>query len=145
MDIRPMTRQDARAIQAWAYESPYDFYNQDASVEGLDELMAYQAVHDGALIGFYCLGRYAQVPNDTYIYDDAYIDIGIGMHPDRTGRGHGRTFVRLVMREAAREGKPLRLTVAAFNQRAIHLYEQLGFQHVASFERSEIRFLVMTQ
>jgi len=145
MDIRPMTRQDARAIQAWTYESPYDFYNQEASAEGLDELMTYQAVHDDTLIGFYCLGRFAQVPNDTYVYEDTYTDIGLGLHPDRTGRGHGRTFVRLVMREATREGKPLRLTVAAFNERAIHLYERLGFQQVTSFEKGATRFLVMTR
>lgn len=145
MEIRPMTQQDAHTIQAWTYEAPYDFYNQEVSAEGLDELMVYQAVHDGALIGFYCLGTYAQVPNDTYVYEDTHTDIGLGLHPDRTGRGHGRPFVRLVMQEAAREGKPLRLTVAAFNRRAIHLYEQLGFQHVASFEKGETRFLVMSQ
>ncbi|WP_233004861.1 GNAT family N-acetyltransferase [Exiguobacterium aurantiacum] len=145
MDIRPMTQQDARAIQAWTYEAPYDFYNQEASAEGLDELMAYQAVHDEALIGFYCLGTYAQVPNDTYVYDDTCVDLGLGMHPDRTGQGHGRTFVRLVMQEAAHEGKPLRLTVAAFNERAIHLYEQLGFRQVTSFEKGATRFLVMTR
>jgi len=145
MDIRPMTRQDAHVIQAWTYEAPYDFYNQEASAEGLDELMAYRAVHDRALIGFYCLGVYAQVTNDTYVYDDTYTDIGLGMHPDRTGQGHGRQFVRMVMREAAREGKPLRLTVAAFNRRAIHLYEQLGFRHVASFEKKQTCFLVMNQ
>jgi ribosomal protein S18 acetylase RimI-like enzyme len=51
----------------------------------------------------------------------------------------------MVMREAAREGKPLRLTVAAFNRRAIHLYEQLGFRHVASFEKKQTCFLVMNQ
>jgi ribosomal protein S18 acetylase RimI-like enzyme len=67
------------------------------------------------------------------------------MHPDRTGQGNGRTFVQLVMQEAAREGKPLRLTVAAFNERAIHLYERLGFQQVTSFEKGSTRFLVMTR
>lgn len=146
MHIRPMTRQNAHAIQAWAYESPYDFYNQIPSVEGVDELMTYHTVHDDAgLFGFYCLGPYAQVPNSTYAYDDAHLDLGLGMHPDRTGRGHGRSFVRLVMQEAVREGKPLRLTVAAFNKRAIHLYEQLGFQQVTSFEKGATRFLVMTR
>lgn len=145
MEIRPMTRQDAHAIQTWTYEAPYNFYNQEPSPEGLVELMAYQAVYEENLIGFYCLGTYARVPNETYVYEDTHTDIGLGMHPNRTGQGHGRMFVRLVMQEAAREGKPLRLTVAAFNQRAIHLYEQLGFQHVASFEKGRTRFLVMSQ
>ena len=140
-----MTRQDAHAIQTWTYEAPYDFYNQQASAEGLEELMAYQAVHDSTLIGFYCLGTYARVPNDTYVYGDTHTDIGLGLHPERTGQGYGRTFVRLVMQEAAREGKPLRLTVATFNQRAIHLYGQLGFQQVTSFEKGATRFLVMTR
>ncbi|QUE86882.1 GNAT family N-acetyltransferase [Exiguobacterium alkaliphilum] len=144
MNVQPMTEQDARAIQAWTYEAPYDFYNQTPSEAGIKELMAYQAVHEtGELIGFYCLGHYAQVPNDTYTYDDTYIDFGLGMRPDLTGQGHGRRFLETVLVEAKRTGKPVRLTVAAFNGRAVRLYEGVGFRKIASFEKDTTRFLIM--
>lgn len=145
MDIRLMTQEDAHAIQSWTYEAPYDFYNQVASVEGIDELMTYRTVYDQGLCGFFCLGAYAQVPNETYDYGGKYVDVGLGMHPARTGQGRGRAFVETVMREAGREGRQLRLTVAAFNRRAIHLYGQLGFQQVASFETVVTRFIVMVK
>ncbi len=146
MHIRPMTRENARAIQAWTYEAPYDFYNQDPSAEGLDELMTYHAIHDDeGLFGFYCLGPYAQVPNPTYAYDAIHLDIGLGMRPDRTGKGQGRSFVETVLGAAEREEKPLRLTVAAFNERAIHLYEQVGFRQVAAFVKGQTNFIVMVR
>ncbi|EPE62163.1 acetyltransferase family protein [Exiguobacterium sp. S17] len=145
MEIRPMTEKDAHAIQAWTYEPPYDFYNQVASAEGINELMTYCAVHNQGLYGFFCLGTYAQVPNATYDYSGTYVDVGLGMHPALTGQGRGRAFVETVIREAEREGRPLRLTVAVFNQRAVRLYGQLGFQQVASFEKGATRFIVMVK
>lgn len=144
MKCDPMTEQDAHAIQAWTYEAPYDFYNQTPSQSGLEELMHYQAVHEaGELIGFYCLGVYAQVPNDTYEYDDVHLDLGLGMRPDLTGQGRGRNFLETVLSEAKRSGKPVRLTVASFNERAVRLYERVGFRSVASFQKGATEFLVM--
>ncbi len=144
MKCDPMTEQNARAIQSWTYEAPYDFYNQTPSQSGLEELMHYQAVHEaGELIGFYCLGVYAQVPNDTYKYDDVHLDLGLGMRPDLTGQGRGGNFLELVLSEAKRSGKPVRLTVASFNERAVRLYERVGFRQVASFQKGATEFLVM--
>ncbi|MFN4214006.1 N-acetyltransferase family protein [Exiguobacterium sp.] len=144
MEIRHVTEEDARAIQAWTYEAPYHLYNQAPSDDGIDELMTYEGIYDGTeLIGFFCLGAYAQVPNETYVYDETRTDIGLGMRPDHTGRGLGRTFFAIVVKEAKRAGKPLRLTVAAFNLRAIHLYEQFGFRRIASFQKADTEFVVM--
>lgn len=144
MNIFPMIKQDAHAILAWTYEAPYNFYNSPSSDEALEELMSYQVIYDReGLIGFFCLGPYAQVPNTIYTYNDSHLDIGLGMHPNRTGKGHGRFFVAKVIEEAEREGKPLRLTVACFNQRAIHLYKKFGFQSTATFEKNHVLFSVM--
>lgn len=146
MESYPLTEKDAHVILTWTYEAPYDFYNQQPSIEAFEELMTYRSIHDeSGLLGFYCLGVYAQVPNETYTYEGTYSDVGLGMHPARTGQGRGRAFVETVMREAGREGRPLRLTVAAFNRRAIHLYGQLGFQQVASFETAVTHFIVMVK
>ena len=146
MHHRPMTREWACQIQEWTYEAPYDFYNQSPSEEGIAELMTYQViVEEHELIGFYCIGSPAQVPNSTYPYCLEFTDIGLGMRPDLTGKGYGKSFVTYVMERAMERGKPLRLTVASFNERAIHLYETVGFRTITSFERNEIPFQVMVR
>ncbi|WP_214758042.1 MULTISPECIES: GNAT family N-acetyltransferase [unclassified Exiguobacterium] len=146
MHHRPMTREWAGQIQEWTYGAPYDFYNQPPSEEGVAELMTYQAiVEEHELIGFYCIGSPAQVPNSTYPYSSDFTDIGLGMRPDLTGQGYGKSFVTYVMERAMERRKPLRLTVASFNERAIHLYETVGFRTITSFERNEIPFQVMVR
>ena len=146
MHHRPMTREWAGQIQEWTYGAPYDFYNQPPSEEGVAELMTYQAiVEEHELIGFYCIGSPAQVPNSTYLYSSDFTDIGLGMRPDLTGKGYGKSFVTYVMERAMERRKPLRLTVASFNERAIHLYETVGFRTITSFERNEIPFQVMVR
>jgi len=141
-----MTREWAGQIQEWTYGAPYDFYNQPPSEEGVAELMTYQAiVEEHELIGFYCIDSPAQVPNSTYPYSSDFTDIGLGMRPDLTGKGYGKSFVTYVMERAMERRKPLRLTVASFNERAIHLYETVGFRTITSFERNEIPFQVMVR
>lgn len=58
------------------------------------------------------------------------VEIGLGLRPDLTGKGLGRTFLEAgseyaVTRFGATE---LALAVAAFNRRAITVYERAGFQ-----------------
>ncbi|WP_214742271.1 GNAT family N-acetyltransferase [Exiguobacterium sp. s48] len=143
---RPMTREWAGQIQEWTYGAPYDFYNQPPSEEGIAELMTYQAiVAEHELIGFYCIGVAAQVPNSTYLYSSDFTDIGLGLRPDLTGQGYGKSFVTYIVERAMERRKPLRLTVASFNERAIHLYETVGFRTITSFERNEVPFQVMVR
>nr|WP_251127385.1 GNAT family N-acetyltransferase [Exiguobacterium sp. s63] len=141
-----MTREWAGQIQEWTYGAPYDFYNQPPSEEGIAELMTYQAiVAEHELIGFYCIGVAAQVPNSTYLYSSDFTDIGLGLRPDLTGQGYGKSFVTYIVERAMERRKPLRLTVASFNERAIHLYETVGFRTITSFERNEVPFQVMVR
>ena len=92
------------------------------------------------LVGFYCFGSSAQVPagNKYKVYDDIdFLDIGLGMRPELCGSGRGYEFF-LEGVEFARKifpSKKLRLTVAAFNNRAISLYKKIGFREVISFDR----------
>ena len=143
MDVRPMTRPFAKEIQSWVYEAPYTRYNGEASEEGLQELLTYKAVVVATrCIGYYCIGLAAQVPNPTYTHDDTALDLGLGLHPEWTGKGLGRTFLQTILDDVSAESVPLRLTVAAFNERARHLYEAFGFRVTATFSK-EITFLVM--
>ncbi|ACB60914.1 conserved hypothetical protein [Exiguobacterium sibiricum 255-15] len=147
----PMTFDYATTILNWIYSSPYDFYNMETSEEAYAELLdaSYQAVIDQAqLVGFFCTGRSAQVPPGCPLglYPDDYLDIGLGRQPELTGQGTGFAFCSFVLETVnAKSSLPLRLTVASFNERAIHLYEQLGFRRQATFSTTHATFLIMTQ
>ncbi len=146
-----MTEADAAQIAAWVYPAPYDFYNMEGSDEDIAELLggAYRAVYaDGRLVGFYCTGEAAQVPAGhalgVYSETDA-IDIGIGMQPDRTGRGLGTDFFGFVLAEVMRIHPQcdVRLTVASFNQRAIRIYKRFDFKLETTFDRDQVTFQTM--
>jgi len=147
----PMTVDQATAILKWTYPPPYDFYNMETSEEAYAELLdgSYQAViAHKQLVGFFCTGRSAQVPpgRPLHLYPDDHLDIGLGRQPELTGQGTGFAFCSFVLDTVkAKSALPLRLTVASFNERAIHLYEQLGFQRHAAFSTTHATFLIMTQ
>lgn len=58
---------------------------------------------------------------------DALRLVDISLLPEHCGRGIGAQLLGMLQDQAARAGLPLRLSVAAGN-RAIHLYQRLGFQ-----------------
>lgn len=154
--VKPMTRADAAVIAAWAYPPPYDIYGMDASAGCMEELMdgSYYTVCDGygVLAGFFCFGASARVPagNRLHAYEESgLMDIGLGMAPVLCGKGLGLAFLVRVLaflREAF-SASAFRLTVAAFNKRAIRVYEKAGFQKEGSFlrtdEKGSLEFIIM--
>jgi RimJ/RimL family protein N-acetyltransferase len=140
--LKPITRDDARAISGWRYEEPYSIYDGDpSSVEALlQPRYAYHSVYDehGVLVGYFCFGVDAQVAAGRRLglYEiEPALDVGLGMRPDLTGRGLGEEFLRAGLRFARETYAPpaFRLTVATFNRRAIHVYERAGFEMVETF------------
>jgi [ribosomal protein S18]-alanine N-acetyltransferase len=63
------------------------------------------------------------------------IDIGIGMKPELTGKGAGSFFFKTILSSIRADIsiEPQRLTVATFNERAIHLYKKFGFVQTVQF------------
>jgi ribosomal-protein-alanine N-acetyltransferase len=63
-------------------------------------------------------------------------EIGLGLRPGLTGHGLGESFLRACLRfaSAALGAQSYTLAVAAFNRRAITVYEQAGFRKVERFE-----------
>lgn len=151
LHICSMYEEQAQEILKWKYEEPYDFYNNEPSAEAMDELLAggYYAVCDEheVLVGFYCVGKAAQVPNDSYVYSEDYIDIGLGMQPAYTGQRRGGSFFACVLDHIENNHGtiPKRLTVAKFNRRAIHLYKKFGFSADSSFVKGAVTFIVMSE
>lgn len=147
--IKKMDRRIAAEILLWKYEPPYDFYNNELTEENIHEMLhrSYYSVVDmyGSLVGFFCLGKSAQVPNGPY--SEGMIDIGIGLEPGRTGKGMGYFFFSYILNHIkhAFPFTSLRLTVASFNKRAIQLYKKSGFQEHSRFNKGETVFIVMVK
>ena len=147
-----MDKAIALEILRWTYEEPYDFYNNEATEESINELLDgfYEAVYgDGTLVGFLCAGAAAQVPKGIAegAYPEGFIDIGLGMNPELTGQGNGQQFFSYAASAIQSEhpGLRLRLTVAEFNARAIHLYKKFGFMEAHKFSTDAAVFIVMKQ
>lgn len=135
--FRSMTQADAEAIALWHYPEPFSFYDSTADPDDLAELLdparrsgAYAAVDEevGDLVGFFSFKR----------SDHGAIQIGLGLRPDRTGRGLGGGFVRAGLEYAHSrfDATELVLSVASFNRRAITVYERAGFVASRSFVHS---------
>lgn len=149
--IEPMTRHYAETIATWQYPREYAIYSFTSDEATLAELLngEYLAcTAQGALVGYFCFGRSAQIPTEEpYAPDADTMDIGLGLAPALCGQGYGRGFLQSGMDYAERNlrASGLRLVVAAFNQRAIALYRHCGFVQTgeAIHQSSKARFLVM--
>ena len=122
-----MNESYAHAIANWHYEGIYAFYDMEQDVEDLEELLdpdswtgKYCAVVNecGELIGFFSFEK-----------ENEAVVIGLGLKPDYTGEGLGQAFVEAGLEYAKQKLNPatFRLSVAAFNHRAIRVYEKVGF------------------
>lgn len=150
--FKKMNSKIATAILDWKYEEPYDFYNNEQTVEALEELMegSYYTVNKNSeVIGFFCTGESARVPSGNMfnVYKEDFIDMGVGMHPNLVGQGKGYEFCSCVIKfiEDNTPSKPLRLTVAMFNERAIRLYKKLGFVIENEFGNDVTKFMTMVR
>ena len=135
--FRTMTQADAEQIADWHYPEPFAFYDASADENDLAELLdpvlrgdGYVSVEDGTgeLAGFF---QFKQDRPDA-------IEIGLGLHPDRTGRGLGSGFLAAGLGYArSRFGSArLVLAVGTFNRRAITVYERAGFAMVRTYMHS---------
>jgi [ribosomal protein S18]-alanine N-acetyltransferase len=158
MQTQPMNAATATQIISWKYPDQYSLYNLADNNECRGELLDgtyFSATDDmGELVGFYCFGASAQVPAGMVLglyCGDGVLDIGLGIKPELCGQGNGLAFLQAGMAWAQQWYQPLgfRLTVAAFNQRAISVYERAGYQKTALFRSAAtadvIDFWVMAQ
>jgi len=131
-----MSQRQARAVAAWRYDPPYDFYDAVADPEDLAELLdpAQREGRDFAvlsdpsdlsdLVGFFM-----------FKHEGDIVEVGLGLRPDLTGCGLGLSFLLAGLEFARERYAPtrFRLAVAAFNQRAIRVYERAGFYQGESY------------
>ena len=148
-----MNEKIAIDILNWIYDKSCDFYNNELTDEDMKERLDgsyYALVDEGkVLVGFFCIGETAQVPKGKQfgVYTDNFVDIGLGMNPILIAKGNGLEFCSFILRyiEESYKGTPIRLTVAKFNHRAIHLYEKLGFVMENEFNTDFAEFITMVR
>jgi ribosomal-protein-alanine N-acetyltransferase len=149
LTIRPMGEAEAREVAGWHYDPPYTFYDWASDGDDLALLLNAKSrkgrffsvfEEEDELAGFF---EY-QVEGDTVV-------VGLGLRPEMTGHGFGAEFVEQGL-EFARETfgpKEFRLAVAAFNARAIRVYERVGFTRGRTYDHETnggvFRFVEMTR
>jgi ribosomal-protein-alanine N-acetyltransferase len=131
-----MTARDAGAIAGWRYPEPYGFYEWGRDPGDLAELLDpsewgrryFAADLDGeGLAGYF-----------VFKVEGGLVEIGLGLRPDLTGRGLGAEYLDAGLRYAVGTfgAQRFALGVAAFNARAIAVYERAGFREAGRYEHA---------
>jgi ribosomal-protein-alanine N-acetyltransferase len=140
--IRPMRRLDAEVIASWHYPVPYSMY--DLNIDDIPALLGarnrYFAVVDasGELMGFCCFGQEGRVEGGEYESNEfGTLDVGVGMSPERIGKGLGDDFIRAILKYGLDSFEPttFRVSIADFNLRSQRAFLSQGFAEVARFNR----------
>ena len=138
--IAPLSPEERALLDGWRYDPPYEFYNgEDDPVLNPERFFVVR--EDDEVLGFY----YFDERSDT-------VEIGLGLRPDLTGKGLGLEFFLegVAFAHDRFPGSRVTLNVAAFNERAITVYERAGFRrtggHVRTFDRwGEVPFVEMEE
>lgn len=148
--IVPMTKDYARLISLWRYDDIYSFYDhEEKNIDGYMDGTHFACTNAfGELVGYYCFGEDARIPIvEENIYDDGFLDMGLGLKPDLCGKNYGLSFLNNGLDYARKffNAQCFRLSVATFNERAIKVYKKAGFfvEQEVNNAHFKIRFIIM--
>jgi len=154
--LTALERADAATMARWEYDTEYlrlldaspaqprseemiVRWIDSASKSTTDFTFGIRLTDNDSLIGW------VQLDGVSWTHRTSYIGIGIG-NRDFWGRGYGSEAMTLMLQFAFDEINLHRvfLSVFSYNERAIHVYQKLGFQHEGSYrehiERDGQRF-----
>ncbi len=146
--LRPLRPEDGMDIATWRYPGAWALYD---AVEAPRADEGYWAVLDAddRLVGFACFGAEARVPGMDEL--PGTLDVGLGMRPELTGRGHGAALGRAVVAHAraVAPGERLRCSVQAWNERSLRVARASGFadgeEHLVGSGADAVTYLVLIQ
>ena len=132
INISEITGAFAQQISAWKYDGVYSVYNHDeefinSCMDGMHHAYTDAA---GELLGYMCFGTEARIPTiEKNVYDNGFLDIGLHIRPDLTGKKLGSSFLSACLDYAKKNHNTdhFRATIASFNERAINLCLRAGF------------------
>lgn len=132
----PMQREYADEIAfQWKYDGIYAFYDMTADKDDLREFLDeerwgeehFAVFNERNELAGYC----------SYTFEEGIMWIGFGLKPSLTGKGLGAEFIKSgISYGVSRFGYTrdhVMLAVAAFNARAIKVYEKAGFLDVKRY------------
>lgn len=131
MLIRKLTQENAMEIaDHWKYEGDYAFYDMTADEEDYAEFTNeklrnrndhFEVYDKNNFIGFFSI-----------VQEEGNIEIGLGLHPAHCGHGLGQKFIEEIEEFIKKNYSyhKLIMNVALFNQRALKVYFNCGFQDV---------------
>ncbi|MEG1255582.1 GNAT family N-acetyltransferase [Clostridium sp.] len=129
IQIKRATEIDSKNIATWKYDGIYSFYDNNRT-EGKKE-WASNIYKDENVFGIYnekneLIGNCCFDRDE----DDNQFYFGIQMRPDLTGKGLGKEVLEVVLEFGRKKYnlEKIKLLVAKFNERAIKVYERLGFK-----------------
>lgn len=143
ISFTPLKREHAAEIVSWRYDAPYEVYDyRFQSPREVIECLTkptnhvFAVLRDNELIGFRSFGSDGRVPGGEY--DDSCLDTGGGLRPDLTGQGLGAEIIRKAIEFGAQEfgAERFRVTIAAFNDRALKVCQRIGFVENQRFCRA---------
>ncbi|MCP4417295.1 MAG: GNAT family N-acetyltransferase [Chloroflexi bacterium] len=160
LEICPLTAKHVSQILTWRYEPPYDLYDMGKGTadpleltEAIDyfsqphyHFRAMLRQPAAELVAFCSFGLDGQVGGGDYSAEA--VDIGLGVHPNLTGRGLGGMFVGVAIDYAQKtfDSPQLRITIAEFNRRAQKVWQRHDFVPVQQFRSNvgERPFIIYT-
>jgi len=128
-EFRRATKDDIEDILTWEYDGIYSFYNNSIQKEKIDRIKGFIDSDDD----FSIYNEHNElVGNCSFYYIEDAFCVGVQMRPDFTGKGFGTEFVKSIINfgKEKYDLSYIDLTVAKFNNRAIKVYERLGFKTI---------------
>ncbi|MEW8995292.1 GNAT family N-acetyltransferase [Clostridium sp.] len=132
LEFRVPTKGDVDDILTWKYDGIYSFYDNDIQKEKMEWIESFVDSDDNFSI---YNDNNKLVGNCSFYYIEEFFCVGLQMRPELTGKGFGIEFAKAIV-DLGREKYKLNyidLTVAKFNNRAIKVYEKLGFKVIDEF------------
>jgi len=121
-----MNAKYANDVAGWHYDGVYSFYDMAAESHDIMDTKNWRYIiravlnEDDELVGW-----------ATFYTEDDEFWLSLYMRPDLTGQGLGEEFVTQCVEYAISHYKlskhTIKIAVAVFNERAIKLYQRLGF------------------
>lgn len=132
LEFRVPTKSDVDDILTWKYDGKYSFYDNDIQKEKMEWIESF--IDSDNNFSIYNDNN-KLVGNCSFYYIEEFFCVGLQMRPELTGKGFGVQFAKAIIDFGREKYKfnYIDLTVVKFNNRAIKVYEKLGFKVIEEF------------
>ncbi len=132
LEFRVPTKSDVDDILTWKYDGKYSFYDNDIQKEKMEWIESFVDSDDNFSI---YNDSNKLVGNCSFYYIEEFFCVGLQMRPELTGKGFGVEFAKSIIDFGREKYKfnYIDLIVAKFNNRAIKVYDKLGFKVIEEF------------